>query len=1175
MNTKYHEFVHLHVHSHYSLLDGAAPVKGIVDLAHKYNMSSVAITDHGNMFNAVEFYQYALKRGVKPIIGFEAYISAGSRFEKNRNIPLHHVVLLARNNEGYKNLVKLATKGYTEGFYYRPRIDHELLAEHSEGLIALGACLAGEVPAALLENDMDKAVAAIKRYQDILGKENFYVELQNHGMPEQIRILEPLVEAAKLAGAPICATNDSHYLLPEDWEAQDALLCLGTNAKLEDEKRYRFPSREFYFKTAQEMERLFEKWPEAIRNTRIISERCNVQLTLGKSILPHFDLPQGKTADSYLAELCHDGFVKRYGTRTPGEEIQKRLDYELSVIRDMGFSDYFLIVWDFIEAARRMDVPVGPGRGSAAGSIVAYLLGITDVDPLKYGLLFERFLNPERISMPDIDVDFSDEGRDKVVEYVKEKYGRDRVSQIITFNFMLAKMAIRDVGRVLGVDLAEVNRLAKLVPDKPGIHLKKCLQEVPELKDILANGTPEEKKLLDIASKVDGLARHTGVHACGVVISSVDLMDIVPLYVDKDKNIVSQYEKKAIESIGLLKMDFLGLKTLSIIKRALENIKQTTGKDIDLDNIPLDDKKTYELLQKAWTLGVFQLESDGMRKVVASLQPSVFEDIIALLAIYRPGPLNSGMVDDFIERKHGRKELAYPHPDLEPVLKDTYGVYLYQEQVMQTSNILAGFTMGQADSLRKAMGKKIPAAMQEMSKLFVEGAVKKGLTEENAQGIFDLMAGFAEYGFNKSHSAAYAVITYRTAYLKAYYPVEFMAAILSSELDNTDKLAKYTEECKTMKIEVLPPDINASGLYFGVENGAIRYALGALKGIGTGAAESIAKEREKNGPYLSFSDFIHRVDSSQVNARVMDALIKSGSFNCFNLRKSQLLLMSVDALKTAQQTQKERSKGQVTFFDLFGSEAKGMGSIEIKAPDVPELSEKELLMFEKEIFGFYFSNSPYKSIAPIGDAFATHSVSFLKENAVETSCRIAGILTSFKRHITKKGDAMAFLTLESDNASIEVTVFPRTYADCSAKLVVDEPIFAAVTTEVVDDTVKAIAEDIYSASDFENPDFVDVLFKIPSDKANRETYENLLPLLQKHPGALKVNMKICSGDENKKNVYIELPDRFRVKLSPVVVKSWQDICGKNSVQLAFPEIERKLETSRRRRNFKPKQREAA
>lgn len=1149
----YHtNFVHLHVHSHYSLLDGAASVKAIVDAARRFRMPAIAITDHGNMFGAIELYKYALKKGVKPIIGFEAYLTPGSRHERKRT-DLYHLVLLARNLEGYQNLVKLSTIAYTEGFYYRPRIDFELLEKYSSGIIALGACLAGEIPRALLKDDREAAVEAVKRYQKIFGRENFYVEIQNHGMPDQIKILEPLIEVARECDAPIVATNDTHYVKPEDWEAQDALLCLGTNSRIDQPDRFRFPTREFYFKSPQEMNALFADYPEAIENSRLIAERCNVQLPLGKSILPDFPIPDGKSPESYLTEVCNQGLVTRYGSDNPSEEIANRLEFELNVIRRMGFCDYFLIVWDFIKAAREMGVPVGPGRGSAAGSIVAYLLGITDVDPLKYGLLFERFLNPDRISMPDIDIDFSDEGRQQVIDYVVEKYGRNRVSQIITFNFILAKMAIRDIGRVMGVPLPEVDRISKMVPAKPGIHLKAVLRDVPELRDLVKHGTEAQKKLLQIAGTIDGMVRHTGVHACGIVISRQDLMDIVPLYVDKNSEIVTQYEKNAIEDIGLLKMDFLGLKTLTIIKRALENIKNSTGTEVDLDKVPIDDSKTYELLQQALTMGVFQLESAGMRGLISRLKPSVFEDIIALLAMYRPGPLGSGMVDDFVERKHGRKSLAYPHPDLEPVLRDTYGVFLYQEQVMQTANILANFTMAQADGLRKAMGKKIAETMEKLGKLFVEGAVERDVPREKAQEIFDLMAGFAEYGFNKSHSAAYAVITYRTAYLKAHYPVEFMAAVLSSELNDTDKIAEYVDECRVMGIEMLLPDVNASQSLFTVDGGNIRFGLSAIKGLGTGPVDSIVEECAINGPFKTFGDLTRRVDTKLVNSRAIEALIKSGALDSFGMKRSQLMHIAGEALRSAQNAQKQKKAGQGTFFDILGDDAEGLGDIDIVAPDMPELTEKELLVAEKEVFGFYLTGDPFNEVAPLGKMFSTHSIVGVKQVADGEVCRIAGILTAYKRHITKKGDYMAFLTVEAENTSLDVTLFPRAFKEYQQSLIVDAPLFMVVQAQHMDESVKINIEKLFTIDDFNNEGFCKLALLVPAQLAHKDGYQKMLAVLQKHLGTTPFQMKIVTPDGEK--VTLKPPGRFRVDLSPQLIKAWEKLCGKNTVKVNFDEAQ--------------------
>ncbi|MFZ2960320.1 MAG: DNA polymerase III subunit alpha [Candidatus Ozemobacteraceae bacterium] len=1157
----YHSnFVHLHLHSHYSILDGAAPVKAIVEAARRFRMPAIAITDHGNMFNAIEFYQTALKKGVKPIIGFEAYFTPGSRLEKlsRKDAPNYHLVLLAKNLAGYRNLVKLSTLGYTEGFYYKPRIDWELLEKYHEGIIAMGACLQGEVPRKLISGDHVGAFAAARRYQDLFGKENFYLEVQNHGLEDQIKVLPLIVECARACEIPLLATNDAHYVNPEDWEAHDAMCCLQTQSLLKDEKRFKFGSREFYLKSPQAMSRLFHDLPDAITNTLRVAERCNVQLSLGKSILPEFAVPVGKTSETYMYELCREALPERYPIIT--EEVEKRLEYEFSVVKKMGFCDYFLIVWDFIRKAREMGVPVGPGRGSAAGSIVSYLLRITDIDPLKYGLLFERFLNPERISMPDIDIDFSDEGRERVIAYVVEKYGRDKVSQIITFNQILAKLAIRDIGRVMEIPLPEVDRIAKLVPDGPGVHLKKAINDVPELKEINENGTPEYKRLLRIAATVDGLVRHTGIHAAGVVISRDPLMDIVPLYRDKSDELVTQYEKNAIEKIGLLKMDFLGLKTLSVIQRALEFIKASHGIDIDLGTLSTDDVKTYELLCKGLTMGVFQLESSGMRSLIMRLKPSVFEDIIALLAMYRPGPLGSGMVDDFVERKHGRKGLAYPHNDLEPILKDTYGVFLYQEQCMHTANVLANFTMAQADGLRKAMAKKNPEDMEKNGRMFVEGAVKRGIDRELAQKIFDIMASFGEYGFNKSHSAAYAVVTYRTAYLKTHYPVEFMAAVLSSEINDIDKISEYIDECRNMEIPILPPDVNHSAKLFSVENGSIRFGLTALKGVGGNAVDSIVEARAKGGDFKGLSDLTRRVDTRLVNTRVIEALVKAGACDGFNLKRSQLLAVSSEVLKAGQAVQKERLSGQMSFFDLMSGapeeESKGDESfipVDRVPADIPELSDKERLTAEKEILGFYLSGNPFQEVAQLAKMFQTHAIKELESGGGEGRiARVCGLLRAVKRHTTKKGDAMAFATLEDDNASVDVSIFPGTFAECGPKLQLDEPLFMVVKSEMLGDSLKTNAEYVFSLEDLNRDGFTALSLIVPVEKAEKAVYLQLMALLRKWPGACPFLLKIALT--NGERVVLKPPSSLRVGLNPGLVKDWLAVCGKGSVVAQFPGV---------------------
>jgi DNA polymerase-3 subunit alpha len=891
-------FVHLHVHSHYSLYDSTATVKGIVDEVKKHQMPAVAITDHGNMFSAIELFQYATKHGVKPIIGFEAYVCSVKHTEKGQDKPFH-LILLAENNEGYKNIVKLSSKGYTDSIFRKPRIDFELLEKFSKGIIALGACLEGEIPRLLSNHDKEGAIEAVKRYQRIFGKENFYLELQNHGISEQMEILKQLVEVAKICDAPIVATNDCHYTRAEDWEAHDALLCIGTDSKLEGENRFRFPTREFYLKSPQKMIELFSEFPDAITNTIRIAKRCNVNIELGKPIFPHFPTPEGKTSRSFLTELCHKGLVSRYGSKEPGKKYTDRLALELEVISKLGFCDYFLIVWDLIDAAKKMKVPVGPGRGSTAGSIVNYLLGITDVDPIKYGLLFERFLNPDRCSMPDIDIDFSDDGRKNVIQYVIEKYGRKKVSEIIIFGLISARQSIQDIGDVMGMQASEIDRIKKHVPWKPGMTIKRCIEDVPELREMYFNGTKKEKKLLRLAEKINWLCCETRVHSCGIIISRQGLEEIIPVCrALSSGQIVTQYDKYAIEDIGILKMDFLGLKNLTIIKNTITNINKSKGVEVNIAKIDLEDKKTFKLLQASLTQGVFLLESSGMRDLIAKLQPSGFEDIIALLTLYRPAPLGSGLVDFFIDRKHGREKAEYLHPDIEQILKETYGVLIYQEQCMKIAKILANFTMAQADKLRKELGKKIPETMKQMEKLFVKGAGDKNINQQQAKNIFDWMASFGEYGFNKSHSAAYALIAFRTAYLKAHYPIEFMTALLSSEQNNTDKLEEYIDECCDMEITILSPDINASESIFTVEDDAIRYGLSALEDLGNDAVEAIISNRKKEGPYKSLEGFIQRLKSKTIDAKMVGYLIQAGTFDRFGLSRGQLMEISLSAFKT-------------------------------------------------------------------------------------------------------------------------------------------------------------------------------------------------------------------------------------------------------------------------------------
>ena len=888
------DFVHLHVHSEYSLLDGAGRIGDLVHRAQEAGMPAVALTDHGNMYGAVEFYKQAKKCGIKPVIGCEVYIAPRSRFDKAavEGESYYHLVLLAETQAGYCQLVELVSRAYTEGFYYKPRIDKELLLAHHEGLIGLSACIAGEVPSLILKGDMAGAEAVAREYSEIFGPDNFFIEIQDHGIPEQQESNPKLIELARKLGIGLVATNDIHYIDRADADAHDVLLCIQTGKCVEDVGRMKFPSPEFYLKTGDEMSELFSAYPDALANTCRIAERCQVDFEFGNLHLPDFPVPEGTTADDYLRELCEAALPVRYPEAGPVE--RERLDYELSVIQSMGFSSYFLIVWDFVRFARESRIPVGPGRGSAAGSIVAYLLVITNIDPLKYGLLFERFLNPERVTMPDIDIDFCYVRRGKIIEYVAARYGADHVAQIITFGTMAARAAIRDVGRALNVSFGEVDRIAKLVPTVLNITLKEALAMSQEMKGLYEKD-PTARKILDLAMTLEGLPRHASTHAAGLVIAKDSLNCQVPVQSSADGFITTQFDKDCIEEIGFLKMDLLGLRTLTVIGDAVDMIRQHRGLDIDMEKIPLDDAAACEMLTRGETVGVFQMESGGMTNLVRELRPRHFEDLIPLVALYRPGPLNSGMVEDFVRGRHGTKKAVYQHPMLEPILRDTFGVILYQEQVMQIASTMGGFTLGQADLLRRAMGKKKHEVLAAQRERFLAGASERGVTPTVANEVFSLMEKFADYGFNKSHSAAYALVAYQTAYLKAHYPEEFMAAMLTSVMSDSDRVGYFIEECRKHGIRILPPDINRSGLSFSVEANAIRFGLAGVKNVGEGAIDSILKGRAE-GDFKSLVDFCERIDMRLVNKRVIESLIKCGAFDSTGWRRSQLLAVSEQAV---------------------------------------------------------------------------------------------------------------------------------------------------------------------------------------------------------------------------------------------------------------------------------------
>lgn len=1010
------DFVPLHLHTEYSLLDGAIKIEELIGQAAAYKMPAVAITDHGNLFGVIDFYKKAVKAGIKPIIGCEVYVAPNSRFDRSKTSidnglseeAAFHLILLAKDIWGYKNLTTLVTKAYVEGFYYKPRIDKALLEQYSGGLIGLTACLKGEVPYFLQYGQMEKAREAALHYKHILGPENFFFEIQHNGMAEQEDVNKKLFELSREIHVPIVATNDCHYLRKEDAKAHDILLCIQTGKIVKDEKRLKFTTDEFYFRSPDEMKHAFRETPDAILNTRMIAEKCNLEFTLGKSMLPRYELPNGVSPDSYLAEIAFDGLKAKFKGNPP-QGYTDRLRMEIQMIKKMGYSSYFLIVWDFISYARKNGIPVGPGRGSVAGSLVAYCLNITEIEPLKYNLLFERFLNPERISMPDIDVDFCKDRRGEVISYVSEKYGGDHVAQIITFGTMAAKAAIRDVGRVMDIPYADVDRIAKLIPGH-NINIDDALKLEPQLKE-LYEGNPTVKELLDIAKRLEGLSRHASTHAAGVVIAPEPLTDFMPLYKNPSEDtITTQFDMGSVESVGLLKFDFLGLKTLTVLKKTVAYIKQQ-GKEIVLSEIPLEDDKTYKLLISGGTTGIFQLESSGMRDILVRMQPNRFEDLIALVALYRPGPIGSGMIDDFIRCKKGETEAVYELPQLKEILDETYGVILYQEQVMRIANKLANFNMGQADLLRRAMGKKKPEEMEKMREAFISGAGTNGIPEKKAVRVFELMAHFAEYGFNKSHSAAYAYLAYQTAYLKTYYPVEFMTANLSADTGDTDKIVKLINECRNMSIEILPPDINDSGREFKIVGNSVRFGLEAVKRVGASAIEIVLQERQ-NGSFKSFEEFLSRVDNRKVNKKVIESLINAGAFD--SLYAESKFMARAKAIGTLMSSPKT-----VVGPGLFGDS-------DIAVNAVQPWDETTLLSHEKDALGFYISGHPLTRYRKTLSSMDVTQLSGVEDKDERADITVAGIISDMKTRVKEKG-VTAYLNLEDETGSCGVLVFPDMY----------------------------------------------------------------------------------------------------------------------------------------------------
>jgi DNA polymerase-3 subunit alpha len=1028
------EFVHLHVHSEYSLLDGAAQLEKLVSKARDLGFGALALTDHGNLFGAIDFYLAARKASLKPILGCELYVAPGGRGDRapqdGSYEGANHLTVLVRNRAGYRNLIKLVSLAYLEGFYYKPRVDRELLAQHADGLVVLSGCLNSEVSRHLSAGDPDRAAQVAGWYQEAFGRDHYFMEVQAHGLPEQVKVTAETVQLARRLGAPIVGTNDSHYLEAGHGRAHEALLCIQTGSTLNDPGRWRFASHEFYLKSAEEMARVFAELPGACRATLAVAEQCDLALEFDRFHLPRYAVPEGHTLESYLRDRARAGLHWRYGA-TPGDAVEARLDHELAIIEKMGFAGYFLVVWDFIRHAREQGIAVGPGRGSSAGSLVAYCLGITSIDPLRYGLLFERFLNPERISMPDMDIDFADDRRDEVIRYVADRYGRDRVAHIITFGTLGAKAAIRDVGRVLGLSYAEVDRIAKLVPGFPlNITLDDAYQKSPALAEQVKS-QPGMTELWEIARTLEGCTRHASVHASAVVIADEPLDQYIPLYKDpKRPELITGYAMGPIEKLGLLKMDFLGLRTLTVLANTAALLRESRAITLDLDALPLDDARTYELLAEARTFGVFQLESAGMREALRGLRPERFEDLIAIVSLYRPGPMD--LIPDFINRRHGRARITYEHPAMERYTRETYGIMVYQEQIMQIASEMAGFTMGEADTLRRAMGKKDRELMARQREKFVAGCQERAVTTAKAERVWELMEKFAGYGFNKSHAAAYALVAYQTAYLKANYPVEFMAALLTSEMGDTDKIVKYIDECRAMGIQVQPPDMNGSGVRFTVQGDTVRFGLAAIKNVGEAAMESILRTRAEQGPIRSLEDFCARVDLRLVNRRVVESLIKAGAFDSLGLTRAHLVAALDAALESGQRQQRERAEGQASFLDLLPAAA---------TPDqhepsaiLPEWDDDRRLAEEKEVLGFYVSGHPLARFRPLVESLGVTSTAEVATRAAGSRVVLVGQVTALREIPTRSGNRMAFVTLEDMDGTIEVTVFPEPFRAAAASL---------------------------------------------------------------------------------------------------------------------------------------------
>ncbi len=1155
------QFVHLHLHTDYSMLDGACDVEKLVQCVKELGMPAVAMTDHGNIFGAVNFVNAAHKVGVKPIVGCELYICKKQDHNIERTPPdgdtYNHLLVLAENEEGYRNLIKITSEASLHGFYYKPRVSKKFLAEHSRGLIGLSGCLKGEVAERLMEGNYEAASEAAGSYRDIFGKENFYLEIQDQGLEMEHRIHPDLFRLEKDLGLPLVATNDSHYLCENDAHAQDVMICIQTGKSIQDTNRMKFDGTQFYVKSHEEMARVFKDAPDVLSRTLAIAERCNMRLEKISNPFPHFDVPPGFTLDTYFEHVTREGFARRLELLRELElagrlkhsiaEYEQRLARELAIIQQMNFSGYFLIVWDFIRYAKEHDIPVGPGRGSAAGSLVSHSVGITDLDPLQHELIFERFLNPERVSMPDIDIDFCMNRRGEVIDYVTRKYGRDNVAQIITFGSMAARAAIKDVGRAMDMPYSDVDRIAKMVPNQLNIKLEQAVHDSPQLQEAYEKDS-QIRQLIDTAKKLEGLVRNAGVHAAGVVIAPRPLTDLVPLHKTKNDEIVTAFDMLAIEKLGLLKMDFLGLTTLTILDDTLKLIAQTRGEKIKLEGIALEDKETYEkVFHKGLTSGVFQFESHGMRDVLRRYQPNSIEDLTALNALYRPGPIQGGMIDDFIDRKHGRKKIEYELPELKEILEETLGVIVYQEQVMQIANRMAGYSLGEADLLRRAMGKKKPEEMAKQRERFVEGAVQRGFPQKKIEKIFDLMAQFAGYGFNKSHSAAYALLAYHTAYLKTHYPVEFMAALLTSVTGNTDDVVKYINECRETGIGVEPPDINVSDANFTPHGKAIRFGLAAVRNVGHNAIDSIIAGRTELGRYRSLFEFCEKVDLRLLNKRVLESLIKSGAMDSLG-RRAQLMTVIDRAIERAQKVQRDVESGQHGLFGVFQEEETQNRNDQL--PNVPDWDEHTRLAAEKEILGFFITGHPLgRYLDKLTDfhALSTEEMAGMKSSTGKDEICAGGIITTVRVVKSKRGDFYAQGTLEDMSGSIEMLVFPEAYKRLQDKVRLEVPVLIRGGVRIEEGAnPKLTVSEITPLEEAKPPLPRSLRIRIPLESATESTVDALHTLFTERKGEAKVLF-----DVERQGDFMVVMEAAGYNVQPdhTFIARVEQLCGRGSVRI--------------------------